>query len=102
MRPTGRYGDIAHALMDAAAVGPATVRSLAERAQVGYGAAAYTVTRLVQRGELEVVHACRPAVLAIPVDSDNQREVPDAMRALQQAWFGRPVDEALQRAWADL
>ncbi len=66
-RPAGTYGDVARALCHAASQGPATVRALAERAQVGYSTARYTASRLCDRGELVVLDGgCRPAVLATP------------------------------------
>lgn len=66
MNRRGCYGDVAQALLGAAREGPATVRTLAERAQVGYGAAWYTATRLKDRGELVVLEDRRPAVLSVP------------------------------------
>jgi len=63
-RPSGSYGDVALALRIAALEGPGTVRTLAQRAQVGYSAARYTASRLCSRGELVVLDgAARPAVL---------------------------------------
>lgn len=67
MRPRGSYGDVAQALLQAAGRGPASVRALAERAQVGYGTARYTASRLLSVGDLVVLDpGVRPAVLAIP------------------------------------
>lgn len=66
MNRRGCYGDVAVALLGAAREGPATVRTLAQRAQVGYGAAWYTACRLKERGQLVVVEEGRPAVLAVP------------------------------------
>lgn len=63
MRPRG---DITAALVGAAARGPGPVRELAARAQVGYAAACYTASRMVKRGELVVVSAARPRLLAVP------------------------------------
>ncbi|MDH5338779.1 MAG: hypothetical protein OEW22_03310 [Rubrivivax sp.] len=60
MRP---IGPIRKALL-AAAAQPGTVRDLARRSQVGYGAAAYTAHRMVEAGELKVLQERRPAVLA--------------------------------------
>lgn len=57
---------MALALLGAAREGPGTVRTLAQRAQVGYSAAWYTATRLKERGELVSVDDARPAVLAVP------------------------------------
>lgn len=65
MRPRGSYGEVAQALLDAATAGPAAVRDLAVRAQVGYSTARVTCSRLVDRGELVAVDGgVRPAVLA--------------------------------------
>ena len=61
-----RRGDLAEAISAAASQGPADVRDLAARAQVGYGAARYTASRMLARGELCLVAAGRPAVLALP------------------------------------
>lgn len=71
MNRRGCYGDVAVALLGAAREGPGTVRTLAQRAQVGYGAAWYTATRLKERGELVVVEDGRPAVLAVPPAGDS-------------------------------
>ena len=66
-RGAGRpAGDVSLALVSAAAQAPATVRELAQRAGVGYGAARYTATRLVNRGALVALSASRPMVLAAP------------------------------------
>lgn len=56
-------GEVAQVLMREAMVNPGTVRDLAQRAQVGYGVARYTATRLVDRGQLEVKSEGRPMVL---------------------------------------
>lgn len=66
MNRRGCYGDVAQAMLGAAREGPATVRTLADRAQVGYGSAWYTATRLKARGELVELEGGRPAVLAVP------------------------------------
>ena len=66
MRPRGSYGDVAQALLRAADAGPGAVRTLAERAQVGYAAARYTASRLVSSGDLVVQSPGRPSVLAVP------------------------------------
>jgi hypothetical protein len=63
MRP---HGDIRLALFRAAEQAPGNVRQLAERAQVGYKAARYTTSRMVDCNELMVIDASRPAVLAAP------------------------------------
>lgn len=68
-RPTG---DIALAICSAALQGPATVRELAQRAQVGYSNARYTASRLIDRGELVVLDGnARPAVL-VAADGGTQ------------------------------
>lgn len=59
MRPRG---DIAQALLGAWEQ-PRTVAQAAEHAQVGYSAARYTASRLMDRGELRVATPGRPAVL---------------------------------------
>lgn len=59
-------GDVSRALLQAAKAGPAPVRVLAERALVGYSAARYTATRMVDRGELACLSNGRPAVLGLP------------------------------------
>lgn len=63
-------GELAHALMKAAAAGPAPVRVLAERSQVGFAAARYTASRLVSAGDLVVLDGGRPSVLAVPPAGD--------------------------------
>jgi hypothetical protein len=63
MRPRG---EVSQALAKAAQQGPCPVRTLAERAQVGYGAARYTASRMVDRGELVVLDVGRPARLGVP------------------------------------
>ena len=68
MRP---IGDVARAMRQAAEGGPGTVRDLACRAQVGYGLARCTATRLVQRGDLVVVSEQRPMVLSVPPSGDG-------------------------------
>lgn len=66
MRPRGSYGEVALALCSAAQSGPAPVRVLAERAQVGYSVARYTASRLVSAGDLVVLDGGRPSVLSVP------------------------------------
>jgi hypothetical protein len=66
MRPKG---DICNAMVKAWAQGPATVTQAAHRACVGVGAARYTASRMVSRGELVVVSEGRPAVLGVPETS---------------------------------
>jgi RNA polymerase sigma factor (sigma-70 family) len=68
----GNPDDAAHAeaLSAAASRGPATVRELAQRAQVGYAAARYTESRMVARGELVRICTGRPALVALPEPAD--------------------------------
>lgn len=85
MRPRGSYGEVAQAMLAAAKRGPGPVRELAQRAQVGYGAAAWTCSRLVARGELVADRSVRPAVLARP-DDDAANDVEEALAELERAW----------------
>lgn len=82
-RPRGSFGEIGRAMVNAAASGPASVRELAERAQVGYDAARYTASRLVRMGALEVAEEGRPVVLAIA--GASQRAEPEAIEQLEVA-----------------
>jgi hypothetical protein len=84
MRPRGSYGEVALALCNAAQSGPASVRVLAERAQVGYGAARYTASRLVSAGDLVVVDGGRPSVLAVPPSGDTLADKLDDLH--RQFW----------------
>lgn len=65
MRPRGSYGEVARALCDAASAAPGTVRELAVRAQVGYGLARCTASRLIDAGVLQVHTPGRPQSLAL-------------------------------------
>lgn len=88
MRP---YGDITLALKAAAADGAAPVRTLCERAQVGYAAGAYTASRMVARGQL-VRGEGWPAALALPPGGDG---LGDALAELQaRFWRGTQVGTA--------
>lgn len=78
-RPRGSYGDVALALQRAAASGPAPVRVLCERAQVGYAAGRYTASRLVAAGELVPVQPGRPMTLALPPAGDTLGDHLDAL-----------------------
>lgn len=60
MRPRG---EISMALAAAAKSGPGTVADMCRRAQVGMAAGRYTASRMVDRGELVVLEAGRPAVV---------------------------------------
>ena len=74
-------GDVSRALVDAAAAGPATVRVLAEWACVGYGAARYTASRLVSRGEFVLLSTERPAVLGLETPAPVPADVPASPRS---------------------
>lgn len=82
-RPRRAPGPVAVAML-AAATEPGTVRELAERAQVGRRAAWYTCTRLVERGDLVVVHPARPAVLRRRQAEDDA--APVELAAVLSAW----------------
>jgi hypothetical protein len=87
MRPRG---ELSQALVKAAEQGPGPVRALAERAQVGYGAARYTASRMVDRGELVVLQGGRPAVLGVPTAPPTAPagdELGDHLDALHRAFF---------------
>ncbi len=62
MRPRGSYGEVASALLDRAEE-PGTVREIALRAQVSVPVARYTISRLVDRGDLVVLDGSRPATV---------------------------------------
>lgn len=88
MRPRGSYGEVAQALLRAADHGPGAVRTLAERAQVGYDVARYTASRLVSVGELVVLDPdARPATLARPDDAANT--VDEALAELERSFWER-------------
>ena len=89
-RPTG---DIALAMCSAALKGPATVRELAARAQVGYASARYTASRLVYRGSLVVLDgSARPAVLVVADGatqaSSRGADVNQALELLHASFWG--------------
>jgi hypothetical protein len=93
MRPRG---ELSQALVKAAAQGPGPVRALAERAQVGYGAARYTASRMVDRGELVVLEAGRPALLGVPsalpeVQFAPQESADHYVQLLELFFWGRPA-----------
>lgn len=67
-RPRGSYGDVRAALLDAWRQGPAPVREAAARACVGHAVARYTASRMADEGQVCVVVAGRPAVMALPDD----------------------------------
>ena len=86
-RPQGSYGGLAQALRDAAVSGPAPVRVLCERAQVGYAAGRYTASRLVAAGQLVPVQAGRPMVLALPPAGEG---LADHLDALHRSFWDQP------------
>jgi len=87
-----RRGDIAEALSAAAAAGPAPIRTLAERAQVGYASARYTCSRMIGRAELVVLEGRRPWVVALPVPEtgDGQGGAARFAAMPQQRWCVTP------------
>ena len=90
MRP---HGDIRQALYRAAAEAPGSVRELAERAQVGYSAARYTASRMLERDELLVVKDGRPAVLAAPTCPaipPGGETLAAALQRLHRSFWNRP------------
>lgn len=98
-------GDIALALQREAALRPAPVRDLAQRAQVGLGAAKYTASRLVAAGQLAYLTTGRPAIVGLPVDAPQAPlSGMDRLAALQQlenALFARqPRLQPAGDAWA--
>mgnify|MGYP001324060072 CR=1 FL=1 len=100
MRPVG---DIARAIRQAAEAGPGTVRDLAGRAQVGYGLARCTATRLVQRGELVVVSDERPMVLAVPPSGDGLAVVLSELhRSFWECGPAADDGQVQQQGFADL
>lgn len=85
-------GEVASAMVSAAAVGPGTVAELAARACVGYDAARYTASRLVSSGALVALSAGRPAVLGAPEAAQAQQWSPArlgvALEQLRSFWEG--------------
>lgn len=94
-RPRGSHGEVRQALLEAWAQGPAPVREVAQRAQVGLAVARYTASRMTDDGQLKVVVGQRPAVLALADDErvcalSDEREtlrVRDALHALGSAFW---------------
>lgn len=86
MRPLGAVSLV---LMRAATEQPGTVRQLAERTQVGYGAAKYTASRLLERGQLVQVTVQRPAVLGAPPMAPCGDALADALDAMGRSFWER-------------
>ena len=86
MRPRGTFGEVGRALLQEAQRQPGTVKQLAERAQVGYQAAAATASRYLQGGQLVRVSSGRPAVLAASKPSEDG----DAFLILSLTLWSRP------------
>ena len=62
MRPSGTYGEVRAALMQAfEAEGPLTIRSAAERSQVGLQAARATIANAVRSGAVRECGSAKPA-----------------------------------------
>lgn len=95
---TRPVGLITRALAQAWSHGPAPVAVAAQRACVGFGAARYTASRMVARGDLVVVAGGRPLVLGLSPEADPQAPAaePDAsqrcmaaMDLIEAAFWGR-------------
>lgn len=85
MRP---LGEISRVMLCMAAEQPGTVRDLAERAQVGYDAARYTATRLVERGHLVRLADERPAVLGVaPPQAPGGESLGLALQQLSRSFW---------------
>jgi hypothetical protein len=69
---------VARALLQAAQAGPADVKTLAIRAQVGFAVARYTSSRLVARGQLTAERGVRPSLLRL---ADNDAPAPEVEAA---------------------
>lgn len=94
MRP---HGDIRMALLKAAEEAPGSVRELAERAQVGYTAARYTASRMLDRDELMVVEEGRPARLSAPncpAIPPGGETLADALQRLHRSFWDQPELQA--------
>lgn len=96
-RPRGTYGDVREALLDAWRQGPAPVREAAERACVGHAVARYTASRMADEGQVRVVVASKPAVLALP-DDERLCSLPD--QADGEVMSSERVREELHRLGA--
>lgn len=74
-------------MLAAATTTPCTVRELAMRSQVAWGAAAYTACRLVQRGQLVRVYGAKrkPWLVALPAVEPDAEAATDLAAALA-AW----------------
>jgi hypothetical protein len=76
-RPSGSTGAVRQALLDAAReVG--TVRQIAARAQVAYGLARCTASRMVDAGELLVLDERRPALVVAATSVVAAEELAEA------------------------
>jgi hypothetical protein len=92
MRP---LGEISMALHEAAASSPGSVRDLAYRAQVGYDAARYTASRMVDRGELVIVQQGRPAVLGVATaQTPGGDELASALDDLHRSFWSGAMPQA--------
>ena len=91
MTKVGRpHGEIALALLQAAADQPGTVRELACRAQVGFDAARFKAKDLVRAGHLQVIEPGRPMVVGVASRTDGQAKPADAGADLARAWLASP------------
>lgn len=91
MRPGRPLGEYSQALLSAAAQGPASMATLALRAQVGYGVARFKVPALARAGALVALTEDRPRMYALP----QQAGADDALVMLARSfWESGPVDAA--------
>lgn len=84
MRPRGSYGEVAQALCTHAAE-PRSVADLASRACVGTARARYTVSRLVDAGELVVIDGGRPMQVVRRDAAPQAATAPDGLVELEAA-----------------
>jgi hypothetical protein len=80
-------GEVSRALLSAAQHGPAPVRELAARAQVGFDTARFKAKDLVRIGALQALTDKRPRVLGLP-----QQRAEDAFVLLERSFWERPAE----------
>lgn len=85
-RPGRPMGEISQALLSAAKPGPATMATLARRAQVGYQAARFKVPALARAGALVALTDERPRLYALP-EIEACTETADAFVMLTQLFW---------------
>lgn len=87
MRPRGSYGEVASALLERAET-PGTVREIAHRAQVSVPVARYTISRLVERGDLVILDGGRPATVVRAAADDEEQA--DPFELLERSFWELP------------